>query len=154
MSLTPLDQALEMRRGRRLVTTNGVFDILHAGHARLLRQAAELGDLLFVLVNNDEGARRLGKGPGRPFNALADRAELLASLRSVDAVLAFGEDTPAALLGRLRPEFHVKGGDYRAEDLPEADAVRAHGGQVVVLPFHPGYSTTSVAERVRSTPSD
>jgi rfaE bifunctional protein nucleotidyltransferase chain/domain len=154
MSLMGIEQALEARQGKRLVTTNGVFDVLHVGHVRLLREAAALGDLLFVLVNTDESARRLAKGPGRPFNPLSDRAELLAGLRSVDAVLAFDEDTPTALLERLRPDAHVKGGDYRADDLPEAAVVRSHGGEVVVLPFRPGYSTTALAARIRSSPSD
>lgn len=153
MSLVTLEEALAMRQGRRLVTTNGVFDLLHAGHARLLGQAARLGDLLVVLVNTDEGARRLAKGPGRPFNTLADRAELLAALRPVDAVVAFAEDTPEAALAVLRPEVHVKGGDYRPDELPEAEVVRRHGGEVVVLPFHEGYSTTSLADRVRASQS-
>ena len=148
--LTSLDQALLMRRNLRLVFTNGVFDVLHAGHVRYLGEARALGDLLIVGMNSDASVRRLGKGPERPINPLEDRSEVLAALRSVDAVVAFEEDTPESLIGRLRPEVHVKGGDYRAEDLPETAIVRSYGGEVVILPLLPGRSTTATLRRLGS----
>lgn len=143
-----LDQALRLRQGRRLAFTNGVFDILHAGHVSYLRQARELGDLLIVGVNSDESVRRLGKGPNRPVNPLEDRIAVLEALRWVDGAVAFDEDTPEALIAILKPEVHVKGGDYRAEDLPETKIVRGYGGEVVILPFLEGRSTTGILERL------
>ncbi|HET8880570.1 MAG TPA: bifunctional D-glycero-beta-D-manno-heptose-7-phosphate kinase/D-glycero-beta-D-manno-heptose 1-phosphate adenylyltransferase HldE, partial [Solimonas sp.] len=134
--------------GRRIVMTNGVFDVLHVGHARYLEDARRLGDLLIVAVNDDDSVRRL-KGPTRPLNRAADRMALLASLRCVDHVVAFAEDTPARLIGRVLPDLLVKGGDYRPEQIAGYDAVTAHGGRVLVLPFHDGYSTTSLIDRAQ-----
>lgn len=150
MSVVDLDNARALRVGKRLVFTNGVFDILHAGHVRYLSEARTLGDLLIVGVNTDESARRLGKGPNRPFNTFEDRAEVLAALRCVDAVVGFSEDTPEAMIKILRPEVHVKGGDYRAEDLPETKIVESYGGTVVILPTLPGRSTTSTLNKLES----
>lgn len=147
--LTPLVKALEMRQGRRLVFTNGVFDVLHAGHVRYLQQAKELGDFLIVALNTDETVRRL-KGPGRPLNPLEDRAAVVSALRCVDAVVSFNEDTPVETIQALRPEVHVKGGDYDPETMPETPVVRSFGGQVVVLPFLEGRSTTRILERLAS----
>lgn len=147
MSLISWEEAMALRKGRRLVFTNGVFDVLHVGHLRLLVAARELGDLLVVGINDDDSVRRLAKGPNRPLNPLADRAELLAALRPVDAVVAFSEDTPARLIAFLRPEVHVKGGDYREEDLPEAPLVRSYGGRVVIFPIVPGRSSTATLRR-------
>lgn len=132
----------------RAVFTNGCFDLLHVGHLNTLMAARREGDLLVVGVNSDRSVRAL-KGPDRPLNGQAERAQLLAGLECVDLVVIFDEDTPLALLDRLRPDVHVKGGDYREEDLPEAPLVRSWGGRVVVTGLVPGRSTTRMAERIR-----
>jgi glycerol-3-phosphate cytidylyltransferase len=146
-----LDQreALSLRKGKTLVFTNGVFDILHAGHVSYLAQARALGDLLIVGINSDQSVRRLGKGPDRPVNSLEDRAVVLEALRSVDGVVAFEEDTPEAIIEVLRPEVHVKGGDYDLAQMPEAKIVAAYGGKVVLLPFLEGRSSTNILERLK-----
>jgi rfaE bifunctional protein nucleotidyltransferase chain/domain len=141
-------EALALRKGKRLVFTNGVFDILHAGHVRYLAEARELGDLLIVGVNSDASARLLGKGPGRPFNTLEDRSAVLSALRSVDAVFVFNEATPERVIAILKPDVHVKGGDYREENLPEAAVVRSYGGEVVILPTLEGRSTTATLKKL------
>ncbi|MFC6080393.1 D-glycero-beta-D-manno-heptose 1-phosphate adenylyltransferase [Sphaerisporangium aureirubrum] len=133
--------ALTRASGGTLVATGGCFDLLHTGHVSLLRQARALGDALIVCVNSDESVRRL-KGPGRPVVAERDRVEILRALGCVDGVAVFPEDTPGALIERLRPDVWVKGGDYAGLELPEAAAVRRCGGDVVVLPTVPGHSTT------------
>jgi glycerol-3-phosphate cytidylyltransferase len=143
-----LNEALDLRRSKRLVFTNGVFDILHAGHVQYLEAAKRLGDVLIVGVNTDESVRRLGKGPDRPVNTLEDRIAVLSALRSVDGVLAFGEDTPIALIKSLHPEIHVKGGDYDPELMPETPIVRSYGGTVVILPTLEGRSTTETLRRL------
>lgn len=133
--------------GRKVVFTNGVFDILHAGHVQILQQCRDLGDALVVGLNTDESVRRL-KGPNRPINPLEDRAAVIAALRCVDAVVSFGENDPSAVLDRLRPDIHVKGGDYDAEKMPETPIVRAYGGKVVILPLLEGRSTTRILEQL------
>ncbi|UYQ65048.1 D-glycero-beta-D-manno-heptose 1-phosphate adenylyltransferase [Streptomyces peucetius] len=133
-------------RGGTVVATGGCFDLLHAGHVGLLESARRIGDCLIVCVNSDESITRR-KGPGRPLTPVHDRIRVLAGLGSVDAVAVFEEDTPIALLNRLRPDVWVKGGDYAVEELPEADVVRAWGGQAVVLPYLDGRSTTLLARR-------
>jgi rfaE bifunctional protein nucleotidyltransferase chain/domain/rfaE bifunctional protein kinase chain/domain len=133
-------------RGGTVVATGGCFDLLHAGHVGLLENARRIGDSLIVCVNSDESITRR-KGPGRPLTPLHDRTRVLAGLGCVDAVAVFEEDTPVALLDRLRPDVWVKGGDYAVEELPEADVVRAWGGQAVVLPYLDGRSTTLLARR-------
>ncbi|GGX20673.1 D-glycero-beta-D-manno-heptose 1-phosphate adenylyltransferase [Streptomyces chryseus] len=133
-------------RGGTVVATGGCFDLLHAGHVGLLESARRIGDCLIVCVNSDASLTRR-KGPGRPLNPVRDRLRVLAALGSVDAVAVFEEDTPAALLSRLRPDVWVKGGDYSVEDLPEAEVLRAWGGQAVVLPYLVGRSTTLLAHR-------
>ncbi|MGR4879868.1 PfkB family carbohydrate kinase [Streptomyces sp. LARHCF249] len=133
-------------RGGTVVATGGCFDLLHAGHVGLLESARRIGDCLIVCVNSDASLTRR-KGPGRPLTPLADRMRVLGALGSVDAVVAFEEDTPAALLAELRPDIWVKGGDYAVEDLPEAAVLRAWGGQAVVLPYLAGRSTTVLAGR-------
>lgn len=133
--------------GRKVVFTNGVFDILHAGHVQILQQCRDLGDALVVGLNTDESVRRL-KGPNRPVNSLEDRAAVIAALRCVDAVVSFGENDPSAVLDRLRPGIHVKGGDYDAEKMPETPIVRAYGGEVVILPLLEGRSTTRILDRL------
>ena len=149
MSLLTWDQALELRRGKKLIFTNGVFDILHAGHVAYLQQARNLGDLLIVGINADESARSLGKGEDRPIHTLEDRASVLAALRFVDGVVAFEERTPERVIEALKPEVHVKGGDYDPETMPETPVVRAYGGEVAILPLLPGKSTTEIAKRIR-----
>jgi D-beta-D-heptose 7-phosphate kinase / D-beta-D-heptose 1-phosphate adenosyltransferase len=138
------------REGGRLIATGGCFDLLHPGHVNLLRQARALGDGLVVCVNSDDSVRRL-KGPDRPVMPLAARVELLAALDPVDAVVTFDEDTPSALLERLRPDVWVKGGDYSdrtANGLPEAGAVYRHGGEVVLIPIVDGYSTSRLVRQL------
>jgi D-beta-D-heptose 7-phosphate kinase / D-beta-D-heptose 1-phosphate adenosyltransferase len=137
--------AHEIRESRgTVVATGGCFDLLHAGHIRTLSAARALGDCLIVCLNSDESVRRL-KGNERPIVTERDRADLLLALECVDGVVIFDEDTPEAAIMRLRPDVWVKGGDYSASDLPEATALTDWGGQVVTVPFHPGYSTTHLA---------
>jgi D-beta-D-heptose 7-phosphate kinase/D-beta-D-heptose 1-phosphate adenosyltransferase len=138
------------QRGR-LVFTNGVFDLLHAGHVALLEAARALGDALVVGVNDDASVRRLGKGDMRPFVAEDDRALVVASLRAVDRVVLFPEDTPGELIAALQPDVLVKGADYDPATLPGADAVRARGGTVTVVPLLPGRATTALVERIRAS---
>ena len=136
---------------RPLVFTNGVFDLLHRGHVTYLAQARSLGAALVVALNGDASARRLGKGDGRPVNALADRMALIAALEAVDAVTWFDEDTPEALIEALRPEVLVKGGDWPAEKIVGAAATRARGGRVVSIPFEHQRSTSALLSRIRDT---
>ncbi len=135
----------------RVVFTNGVFDLLHAGHVAFLEHARALGDVLVVGVNDDASATRLGKGQGRPFVTLDDRMRVLAALSAVDCVVPFPEDTPAALVAALAPDVLVKGGDYDPAALPGRDSVLARGGDVAVIPLLPGRSTTALVERIRGT---
>lgn len=137
--------------GRTIVLTNGHFDLLHTGHLDYLERARALGDALIVGVNGDASTRRL-KGPGRPLVPAAERARLLAALNCVDAAVVFEEDTAHALLDALRPDIYVKGGDYTPATLPEAPAVFAAGGRVVILPFLPEHSTTALIARIRRLP--
>ena len=140
-------------QGENIVFTNGVFDILHAGHVRYLESARRLGDVLIVAVNDDASTRRLNKGPGRPLNPVADRMRVLAGLKCVDWVVPFAEDTPERLIARVLPHFLVKGGDYKPEQVAGHDVVKKHGGQVMVLDFHQGYSTTRLIEKANKTPA-
>ncbi|KXS37127.1 MAG: D-beta-D-heptose 7-phosphate kinase / D-beta-D-heptose 1-phosphate adenosyltransferase [Halomonadaceae bacterium T82-2] len=130
-------------RGERVVMTNGCFDILHAGHVAYLEQARALGDRLIVAVNDDASVARL-KGPRRPINPLERRMQVLAGLQAVDWVVPFGEDTPAALIGEVLPDVLVKGGDYRPDEIAGGEAVIANGGEVRVLGFEDGVSTTAM----------
>jgi rfaE bifunctional protein nucleotidyltransferase chain/domain len=129
--------------------TNGVFDVLHRGHVSYLARARDLGASLLVAINTDASARRLGKGPERPLNQQADRAFMLAALQSVDMVTFFEEDTPVALIGQLRPDILVKGGDYDMSKLPETALVQSWGGRALALPFVDGYSTTALVQKIR-----
>jgi rfaE bifunctional protein nucleotidyltransferase chain/domain len=150
-----LDELLALRarwraEGKTVVWTNGCFDLLHVGHVRGLQEARSLGDVLVVGVNSDASVRRL-KGAGRPIVPAAERAELLAALACVDRVLVFGEDTPSAVLGRLRPDVHCKGEDYAppsTRPIPEAEVVHAYGGSIAFLKFTPGASTTDLVRRI------
>ncbi|MET0384487.1 MAG: D-glycero-beta-D-manno-heptose-7-phosphate kinase [Polyangiales bacterium] len=136
--------------GRRVVFTNGCFDILHAGHVRYLDQASRLGDVLIVGLNSDDSVRRL-KGPSRPINREHDRALLLAALSSVSFVTVFGDDTPLALIEGVLPDVLVKGGDWHPDDIVGGSAVRAAGGRVEALPFVAGQSTTQIIARARES---
>jgi rfaE bifunctional protein nucleotidyltransferase chain/domain len=142
------------RTGRKLVFTNGVFDILHAGHVQYLQQAKDLGDILVVALNSDESVRMLNKAPDRPINNLEDRMTVIAALRCVDYVLSFSEKTPESLIEKLKPDIHVKGGDYTPEQLPETKIVRSYGGEIIILPFLTGRSTTSVLEKIKNQVAD
>ncbi|MFD7658071.1 D-glycero-beta-D-manno-heptose 1-phosphate adenylyltransferase [Actinosynnema sp. NPDC059797] len=133
-------------RGGVVVATGGCFDLLHAGHVRTLRAARSLGDCLVVCLNSDDSVRRL-KGPERPVNRRHDRVEVLRALGCVDDVVVFDEDTPERVLAELRPDVWVKGGDYSADSLPEAELVRGWGGRTVVVPYHRGRSTTEMLSR-------
>jgi D-beta-D-heptose 7-phosphate kinase/D-beta-D-heptose 1-phosphate adenosyltransferase len=128
--------------------TNGCFDILHAGHISYLEEAKTLGDRLVVAINDDESVRRL-KGEGRPINTLADRLAVMAGLAAVDWVVPFSEDTPEDLICRILPDLLVKGGDYRPEDIAGGECVRRAGGDVRVLAFRDGRSTSAIVERIR-----
>jgi D-beta-D-heptose 7-phosphate kinase/D-beta-D-heptose 1-phosphate adenosyltransferase len=134
-----------------VVFTNGVFDLLHAGHVSLLEQAADLGASLIVGVNTDASVRRLGKGPDRPLIGELDRARLVAALGCVDCVVLFDEPTPAALIELLLPDLLVKGGDYRPDAVVGADIVRRNGGRVELIPLLPDRSTTRILERLRAS---
>jgi D-beta-D-heptose 7-phosphate kinase/D-beta-D-heptose 1-phosphate adenosyltransferase len=137
------------QQGMRIVFTNGCFDVLHSGHVGYLAQARELGDLLIVAVNSDASVRRL-KGPQRPVNSVADRVAVLAALRSVDLVVVFEEDSPAALIEAVRPDVYVKGGDYPPDLVPEAPLVRRLGGEALTLGYVPDRSTSAIIQRIRS----
>lgn len=134
-------------KGKTIVTTNGCFDLLHAGHLQYLREAAELGDILIIGINSDASVRRL-KGESRPLQNEIDRATIMAALKPVDFTLIFEEDDPCAFLDILRPDIHVKGGDYLPENLPEKVVVENHGGRVEILSFKNGHSTTGIVERI------
>jgi D-beta-D-heptose 7-phosphate kinase/D-beta-D-heptose 1-phosphate adenosyltransferase len=135
-------------RGERVVLTNGVFDILHVGHVSYLEEAKSCGDRLIVAVNDDDSVKRL-KGASRPVNSLADRMAVLAGLASVDWVVPFSEDTPAELIAKILPDVLVKGGDYRVEQIAGGDTVLKNGGEVRVLGFKPGRSTTALIDALR-----
>ncbi len=136
--------------GKRLVFTNGCFDILHSGHIAYLRQAKALGDVLIVGVNSDASVRRI-KGGKRPINPQEDRASVVAALEYVDHVVLFDEDTPEQLIRRIKPHIHVKGGDYEDSELPEAQAVKEVGGTIVILPLIQGKSSSSIIERTTNS---
>ena len=134
--------------GRRVVFTNGVFDLLHPGHVRYLQQARALGDALVVGLNSDRSVRAV-KGAGRPMTPEAERAEILAALACVDAVVVFDEDTPHAIIAALQPHVLVKGADWAENAVIGRDLVQARGGTVVRVPVEPGYSTSAIIERIR-----
>jgi D-glycero-beta-D-manno-heptose 1-phosphate adenylyltransferase len=135
---------------RPLVFTNGVFDILHRGHASYLAQARALGASLVVGVNSDTSVKMLGKGDDRPINSEADRQALLAALESVDMTVLFTEQTPVNLIEKIRPDIYVKGGDYEIDTLAETHLVKSWGGKAVAIPFLYERSTTSLLGKIRS----
>ena len=139
-----------------VVFTNGVFDVLHAGHVTYLAQARALGGSLVVALNTDASAKRLGKGQNddeRPLNNETDRATLIAALESVSLVTWFEEDTPLEIIDELRPDVLVKGGDYDMAKLKEAQLVESYGGKALALPFVAGYSTTALVTKIRQNQS-
>jgi D-beta-D-heptose 7-phosphate kinase/D-beta-D-heptose 1-phosphate adenosyltransferase len=152
-SAEELEQQVAIRRrlGQKIVFTNGCFDILHAGHVEYLQQASQEGDCLIVAVNSDDSVRRLNKGPERPVIGEKQRATMLAALQAVDFVVVFDEDTPHALLNRLRPDLLVKGGAYAHDSIVGWELVEAYGGTVKALDHVPGLSTTGIVERLRQT---
>jgi len=154
--LTSRSEALQrvaaLRPHGPVVFTNGVFDVLHRGHASYLAQARALGGSLVVALNSDASARRLGKGPERPLNTLLDRAHVIAALQSVSLVTWFDEDTPLEIIQALRPDVLVKGGDYDMDTLAEAQWVRSQGGLATAIPFVSGYSTTQLVRLIQSMP--
>jgi rfaE bifunctional protein nucleotidyltransferase chain/domain len=135
--------------GKKIVFTNGCFDILHHGHLDLLARAADFGNILIVGVNTDSSVHRL-KGPDRPVTNEADRAFQVASLLCTDAVCLFDEDTPEALIKLIKPDVLVKGGDYTIDKIVGAEFVRSNGGTVEIIPFVEGYSTTSIISKIKS----
>ena len=139
------------RAGRRVVFTNGVFDLLHPGHIRYLQQARALGDLLIIGLNSDASVRR-NKGPERPINNEDERAEILAALECVDAVTVFDEDTPADIITAIQPDILVKGADWAEDSIVGRETVEASGGAVVRVPIEQGYSTTEIIRRIRALP--
>ncbi len=146
-----LKSVLEQKRaqGQKIVFTNGCFDILHVGHVDILRRARELGDFLVVGVNSDASVKRL-KGDSRPIHDQNARAQVLAALKSVDAVVIFEEDTPIETIAALKPDIHVKGGDYTEDQLPEAKTVRENGGEIAILSLVEGYSSTKAIEKQKA----
>jgi D-beta-D-heptose 7-phosphate kinase/D-beta-D-heptose 1-phosphate adenosyltransferase len=136
------------RQGRKIVFTNGCFDVLHFGHVHYLLQAKELGDILVIGLNSDDSVRRL-KGPTRPINGEKERAFVLAALACVDYVVVFDEDTPKELIETVRPDVLVKGGDYTLDNIVGADFVTQNGGTVTTIPFVEGFSSTRIIEKLK-----
>ncbi len=136
------------RENKKIVFTNGCFDILHAGHVRYLTAAKKFGDILIVGLNTDESVRRL-KGENRPINSEEDRAEVLLGLKAVDHVVFFGERTAENLISEIKPDVYVKGGDYTLETLPESKIVQSYGGRVEFINLVAGRSTTNVIEKIK-----
>ena len=135
-------------QGKKVVFTNGCFDILHVGHLRYLNEAKKQGDILIVGVNSDISVKQL-KGPTRPINNEIDRAEMLSGLKAVDFTVIFDELTPIETLDKLKPSIHVKGGDYDKNTLPETPTVERHGGEVRILSFVEGKSTTNIVNKIQ-----
>ena len=145
------DRAAALRaEGKKLVFTNGCFDLLHPGHVLYLEEAARLGDFLIVGVNTDASVQRLGKSPSRPIQHEEGRALVIASLASVGAVVLFAEDTPRELISEVLPDVLVKGADYKPEDIAGYDIVTGRGGRVATIPFVEGYSTTALERKIIS----
>lgn len=149
----PLERAIELvgelkRQGKRVVFTNGCFDVLHPGHTRYLAEARKLGDVLLVALNSDRSVRSL-KGPGRPVFPERERAEILAALEAVDYVTIFDELTPQTVIARMLPQVLVKGGDWGLDEIVGRAEVEAAGGRVLSLPMVPGFSTSSMIQKVR-----
>ena len=136
------------QQGKKIITTNGCFDILHRGHAFYLQEAKKLGDVLVVGINSDASVKSL-KGEGRPINKAIDRAFLISQLKSVDYTFIFEESLPIDFLKKIAPHVHVKGGDYQVEALPEYKTLQSLGAKIVTIPFVEGYSTTSTLKKMK-----
>lgn len=149
VSFDQIESKRKALEGKRIVFTNGCFDILHPGHVSYLAQARDLGDLLWIGVNEDASVRRL-KGESRPVNSCEDRMFVLAGLSSVDFVSSFAEDTPLEILQKVKPSIHSKGGDYQVETLPEYQILKEMGADIQILPFVSGKSTTKILEKAKS----
>jgi len=134
--------------GKRIVFTNGCFDLLHPGHIRLLARARKLGDILIVALNSDESVRRL-KGTNRPILTLSERLEVISALASVDLVTSFEEDTPKEIVDEVIPDVLVKGGDWALDQIVGRETVESNGGQVIAIDFEEGYSTSGIINRIR-----
>jgi D-beta-D-heptose 7-phosphate kinase/D-beta-D-heptose 1-phosphate adenosyltransferase len=141
----------QRERGRRIVFTNGVFDLLHPGHVRYLQAARAEGDVLIVAINSDRSVRA-NKGPSRPIIPERERAEVLEALSAVDATVLFDEETPQAIIDRLRPDVLVKGADWAADAIVGRETVEAHGGRVVRMPVEAGWSTSAIIEKAKTAP--
>jgi D-glycero-beta-D-manno-heptose 1-phosphate adenylyltransferase len=143
-----LPELLKLKKeGKKIVTTNGCFDLIHTGHVSYLREAASLGDILIVGINSDKSVQNL-KGPGRPVQKEKDRALIIGSLKMVDYTFIFTEPDPKKFLQIIKPDIHVKGGDYTPESLPEREVVESNGGKIVIVSFVNGYSTTSIVNKI------
>ena len=140
----------EKKKGKRIVTTNGCFDILHVGHVRSLTAAKALGDVLVVGINSDASVRAL-KGKDRPVVSERERAEIVASLKPVDAVFIFGEQDPRKWLAKVKPDFHAKGSDRKMDEIIEKDIVERGGGKIVLLSLRKGKSTTNLIKKIKKT---
>jgi len=151
IEIEELNRLIEDSRsdGLKIVFTNGVFDILHAGHLDYLNRSKKLGDILIVGVNTDESTKAI-KGPDRPFNGEEDRAALLAGLECVDYVTLFSETTPIKLIGLLKPDLLVKGADYSADEVVGKDLVESFGGEVKLISFKEGFSTSRLIDKIKS----
>jgi rfaE bifunctional protein nucleotidyltransferase chain/domain len=136
------------KKNKKLVFTNGCFDLIHRGHVAYLNEAKSLGDYLVVGLNSDSSVKKLEKGTNRPFNNENDRAFVLDNLKAVDYVIIFSEDTPYNLIKNIKPDYLVKGSDWKEEDIVGSDVVKANGGQVISLKFVDNYSTTSLINKI------
>ena len=134
--------------GKKIVFTNGCFDIIHAGHVEYLQEAAELGDVLIIGLNSDKSVKRL-KGKSRPINSQIDRAKVLSGLVTISYIVIFGEDTPYMLIDHIKPDVLVKGGDWKPDEIVGADIVLANGGRVRSLSYKEGYSTSSIINKMK-----
>lgn len=148
--IVELDELLQKLHTKKTVFTNGCFDILHRGHLRLLEEASNLGDILVIGINSDESIRRL-KGNDRPIFRENDRMAMLAALEFVDYIIKFDEDTPIKLIKAIKPDVLVKGGDYLPHEVIGKEIVEANGGELAIIPYVKGYSTTSIIEKILKT---
>lgn len=139
----------EKCKNKRIIFTNGCFDILHPGHIRYLKEAKKFGDILIVALNSDKSVRRL-KGKNRPVFSENDRVEILSSLEFVDYIIIFNELSPKKLILSLKPNIQVKGGDYKEEEVLEKETMEKIGGRVIIVPYYKGYSTTEIINKLRS----
>ena len=147
-TMDTIGRVLDGQRDKKIIFTNGCFDILHIGHIKYLKEAKAKGDILVLGLNSDASVRRL-KGPSRPVNSEKDRMDMLAEMEFIDYVVLFEEDTPYELITRVRPDVLVKGGDYQADNIVGADFVRSYGGSVEVIPFVEGKSTTNIINSMK-----